>query len=270
MVDYYLTTDGTPVAANYDDATLEKVVAGRDPRLVQTIYVADGKSWHKRDADTDFTNPLFSGEAEAKNTTGYQICKGHNPKYDRAVFGDWCDQGVIYFRYAEALHINAEAKAELGDAAGAAAAIKPLRDRVGMPGIDVNAIASFPKQFTGLSAIINEVRRERAVELVSEGFRVDDIMRWAAADELLIGEKNIPLGAKKAQWNDQTDDTNIGNAVAALGQKDGYINFHSNNSVGTKGYGFRVGQDYLYPLPIQEMVLNPNLKPNNPGWGTGD
>jgi hypothetical protein len=38
------------------------------------------------------------------------------------------------------------------------------------------------------------VRRERNVEIGCEGFRFDDIMRWAAADELIIGWK--PKGAK--------------------------------------------------------------------------
>jgi hypothetical protein len=276
MVDYYLDTDGKPIELSdkyKGDTTLLAVVTDRDPRLNQTIYVADGKRWHKRRmvAGSDFTNPMFAGEREAHCPTGYQICKGHNPKYFRGDFGDWCDQGVIYFRYAEALLINAEAKAELGTITQSDLdkTVNKLRDRVGMAHLILSDVTgwggAYKKQFPTLSNIINEIRRERTVELVAEGFRVDDILRWAAADELIKGY--TPLGAKKAQW-DGSDDPMVGN-ISALGTIDGYINYYSNHSVGQTGYGFDLNRDYLLPLPIEELVLNPNLKPNNPGWGDG-
>jgi len=40
--------------------------------------------------------------------------------------------------------------------------------------------------------------RERKIELACEGFRVDDIFRWATADELVVGKR--PLGAIRKQW----------------------------------------------------------------------
>ena len=32
------------------------------------------------------------------------------------------------------------------------------------------------------------------------------------------------------------------------------------------GLGFNPGRDYLSPIPSDEITVNPNLKPQNPGW----
>lgn len=83
-----------------------------------------------------------------------------------------------------------EAAAELGTARqnDLNITIKKLRDRVGMPNLVANNIAVDPKwDFPTLSPLLNEIRRERRVELIGEGFRWNDITRWAAADELIVG-----------------------------------------------------------------------------------
>ncbi|ULT28150.1 RagB/SusD family nutrient uptake outer membrane protein [Sphingobacterium sp. E70] len=41
LVDSYLKADGKPVAAGYDDSSLQKIVENRDPRLGQTIQIND-------------------------------------------------------------------------------------------------------------------------------------------------------------------------------------------------------------------------------------
>ena len=94
--------------------------------------------------------------------------------------------------YAEVLLNYAEAKAELGTITQADIdlSIKPLRDRVGMPNLVLASIVTDPNwDFPTLSPIINEIRRERRVELACFGFRWDDIARWAAADELIAGKR---------------------------------------------------------------------------------
>src|SRR5690606_39296115 len=76
--------------------------------------------------------------------------------------------------------------------------IKLLRDRVGMPNLMIDAIPNDPEwDFPSLSPLLNEIRRERRVELLAEGFRWDDIARWAAADEVIVGQR--PKGFKAAQ-----------------------------------------------------------------------
>src|SRR5690606_25103978 len=105
--------------------------------------------------------------------------------------------GKILFRYAEALLNYAEAKAELGTLTQTDLdiSINKLRDRVAMPHLVMSNIQTDPNwSFPNLSPVINEIRRERRVELVAEGFRWNDIARWAAADELIVGKRY--LGAK--------------------------------------------------------------------------
>ena len=74
-------------------------------------------------------------------------------------------------------------------------ALQPLRDRVGMPPVDFdreyNQEADYG--FRNLDKYIQAVRRERRVEKACEGRRQEDIMRWAAADELIVGK--WPKGA---------------------------------------------------------------------------
>jgi hypothetical protein len=262
MIDYYLDTDGKPTelsALDLSDATVLELVANRDPRLNQTIWVNDGA--HVVDAVLGevFTKPLLGATGTTYTSTGYPLFKGHDPSQYASTQGT---AGAIYYRYAEALLINAEAKAELGSISQTDLdnTVNKLRDRVGMAHMNLSDVNSwsgvYKKQFPSLSNIINEIRRERTVELVAEGFRVDDIYRWAAAATLIKGYK--PQGARAAQWSD----------VPVPVDADGYLLPYGTTLPG--GYNFNVDRDYLRPLPITEMVLNPNLKPNNPGWGTGD
>ena len=109
--------------------------------------------------------------------------------------------------------------------------------------------------FQNLSPVINEVRRERRVELICEGFRWDDIARWAAADKLIVGQR--PLGGK---FN-SIDYPDLQASDYLL--TDGYFDPLKNQI--PNGYGFKVGRDYLSPISTEELTLNPDLE-QNPGW----
>ncbi|MDR2086590.1 MAG: RagB/SusD family nutrient uptake outer membrane protein [Dysgonamonadaceae bacterium] len=267
MIDSYLAANGKPVEISglaISDATLVDLVANRDPRLNQTIYVNDGLHLIDNKTGRLFTYPHLYAEGSVKCVTGYQLYKGHDSSEFETTEGT---AAQIYFRYAEALLINAEAKAELGTITQTDLdnTINKLRDRAGLPHLnlaDVNGW-TYTKEFPALSNIINEIRRERKVELVGEGFRVDDIFRWAAAG-LLIRDY-IPLGALRSQWDGIIGDQFLGD-VSAIPTKDGYINPYANTTVGVSGYKFNLNRDYLRPLPLTELVLNPSLNPNNPGW----
>jgi hypothetical protein len=283
MVDSYLKIDGTPVALGYDDATLVKVAEGRDPRLSQSIQINDGNHfrWQAATPTRYFIAPAFDGwDSEESTPTGYQIYKGHNFRLADAWPGGQGIEAMIYFRFGETLLIYAEAKAELGTITQADLdrSVNKLRARVGMPPMSIG-VANDPNfEFASLPAIIQEIRRERKVELAFEGFRVDDIMRWAAADELIAGK--IPVGAKLAQWEDFNFSDYLPQSLPDLERQDifeerialleadadGYIKIFKNTlNGGTQGFRFNVNRDYLFPLPSNELVLNPNLK-QNPGW----
>jgi hypothetical protein len=275
MVDSYLCLDGKPISVSsmyQGDRTLKSLVANRDPRLNQTIMVDDGKHvlWEDNNPPTVFTVPLFV-QCPDNSSTGYHQGKGFVPNYaDYAVTGWGSLQGIIYFRYAEVLLIYAEAKAELGTITQADIdkTVNALRKRVGMDNglLDIGNITTDPNwEFANLSPILQEIRRERKVELACEGYRLDDIFRWAAADELIRGKR--PLGAVLEQWYNYPDATPAFlEAVAKLPvDSDGYMDPYRDFSAMDSGYQFNLDRDYLSPIPTNEILLNPNLT-QNPGW----
>jgi hypothetical protein len=161
--------------------------------------------------------------------------------------------GIIY-RYAEVLLNFAEAKAELGTITqdDIDKSIKKLRDRVGMPNLILSEITVDPNwDFPTLSPIINEVRRERRIELAAEGYRFDDIMRWAAADELIVGKRPHGFMASQLATNPYPVDAN------------GFLDPYKQKL--PAGYGFKIGRDYLNAIPKDQLLLNPALV-QNPGW----
>lgn len=272
MIDSYLCKDGKPISGNtnyHGDATLKDVVKDRDPRLSQTIQVDDGEHLIWDNPETLFTKPVFEGANENLCATGYQIYKGHSANYADMQEGKGTS-GHIYFRYAETLLIYAEAKAELGTITqeDIDKTVNALRKRVRMDNglLSISDIINDPNwEFKSLSPILQEIRRERKVELICEGFRVDDIFRWAAADELIRGKR--PLGAIRLQWEDYPGaSSSFINAVKGLPiDEDGYIDLYQKFTIMNNGYQFNLGRDYLYPIPTDQLVLNPQLG-QNPGW----
>jgi len=269
LIDSYLCKDGRPIVLSdgsinplYNgDENLIAVSKNRDPRLQQTIFLPGAPLQVVGGDTTRFTRPTVDNPAHTKNTTGYQVAKTlnydpvhHNTSETLPVgYSGW-----IIMRYAEALLNFAEAKAELNTITqdDLDKSVNLLRERVGMPPLNLADIAYDPNWlFPELSPIINEIRRERRIELVLEGFRWDDIARWAAADHLIIGKR--PLGAK---FN-ATDYPDLNPADFRL--TNGYFDEYRDILPG--GFGFDPFRDYLNPISTEELVLNPALS-QNPGW----
>jgi starch-binding outer membrane protein, SusD/RagB family len=98
-----------------------------------------------------------------------------------------------------------------------------------------------------------EIRRERNIELVAEGFRVDDLKRWKTA------EIEMPMNVVGIKWTGtrwQTRWQTNGNPPYPL-DANGNIIFESGRKWESK--------NYLLPIPTQQRQLNPNLE-QNPGW----
>lgn len=259
LADAYLCTDGKPISQNalfkgYDD--LNKEIQNRDPRFAQTIS-PPVEIWK---IFANGTHQTWKDVYDRLNTTadfnapsGYLIQKGYNPNMVYHVQQYEQSPAVIY-RYAEALLNYAEAKAELGTLSqnDVDISIKKLRDRAGMPNLLINSIAVDPAwDFPELSPLINEIRRERRVELALEGFRWNDIARWAAGGQLITGKR--PKGFKASQLR-----------VNPFGvDENGFLDPFKNAL--PNGYRFRTDRDYLTSIPMSEIVLNPKLT-QNPGW----
>jgi hypothetical protein len=161
-------------------------------------------------------------------------------------------------RFAEALLTYAEAKAELGTITQSDIdlSINKLRSRIGMPALVMNNITvdpNWPDYGYSVSPVIQEIRRERKVELFGEGYRWDDLMRWSA-HKIFIGKR--PQGAF---YTAEFKAKNKNLPFDAQGYLDPYQKSIPN------GYGFNPSRDYLLPIPTNEITLNPKLI-QNPGW----
>jgi hypothetical protein len=274
LIDSYLCTDGRPISVSplfkgYDSLAAE--VKDRDPRLAQSIFM---KGYDQTinspggGADIKFDKPTIDKSGQFRATTGYCIYKGMNPEFSHhSTSGDWI--GSIVMRYAEALLIYAEAKAELGTITQADLdiSINLLRDRVGMVPLVISSITPDPNwDFPALSPIINEIRRERRIELAFETLRWDDLARWRA-HHLITGKR--PRGIKYIGSNlEGTYFDYLGNPTIVLGQnlfvdENGFIDPY--RTALPNGFGFDPDRDYLSPIPSDEITLNDKLV-QNPGW----
>ncbi|MFV0248019.1 MAG: RagB/SusD family nutrient uptake outer membrane protein [Tenacibaculum sp.] len=261
LADRYLCTDGNPISVSplyKGDKGLVNYTANRDPRITATIW-SPGEIYREDRPEITFKLSRIDGPDEDITPTGYQIRKpaSKNPEYHEVRSGEIA---APIFRFAEVLLSFAEAKAELATISQSDLdkSINVLRARAGMPNLDMGNIAVDPDWlYPSLSPIINEVRRERTVELAVEGYRFNDIARWAAADELIVGQR--PLGA----YFVQSDYPNLVIGTNIYVNEEGYLDPYKN--IIPNGYEFNINRDYLLPIPIGQIVLNTQLE-QNPGW----
>ncbi|MFV0506636.1 MAG: RagB/SusD family nutrient uptake outer membrane protein [Bacteroidales bacterium] len=262
LIDQYLCTDGKPIALSpkyKGDHGLTQTATNRDPRLASTIYLPEYPMIIETVLDT-FKNSQLGASGETGCPTGYTIFKGSNHDLKHATtHGSGISSSPI-FRFAEALLNYAEARAELGTITQADIdiTINVLRDRVNMPHLNIASIESDPNwEFPNLSPIINEVRRERQVELAAEGYRFDDLMRWQAADELIVDKRMRGVYFMQSDFPDIVIGTDI------IVDENGYVDPHRGQI--PTGNKFNVKRDYLLPVPLNEITLNSKLT-QNPGW----
>ena len=279
MIDDYLTIDGAIYSEQ--QKTEDQKVYGkelspqvRDPRLAQSVAIPGTQL--KPDG-TSFVLPPLDVTTYHQNTTGYSMLKfnEYNTAYSATVDGEYKSQApAIQYRYADALLIYAEALAELNGAGNAdeiKRTLKPLRDRVGMPGVDFDREYNTNPdyEFNNLDKYIQVVRRERRIETAFEGKRFTDILRWAAADELITGKR--PLGAKYTNSTLQEENSLGGfyNGNLVVGDniqidENGYIDPYKRQL--PSGYGFNTKRDYLLPIQERMLTLTNGLWVQNPGW----
>lgn len=172
---YELATGGFPDWTPWHDVTTETPpYADLEPRFHASILY-NGAPWKNR-----LIEPYVGGadgwcqwnlerEPKGRTTTGYYLRKMVDESHDVIAYSGGV-QPLIVLRYAEVLLNKAEACHKTGDAAGANAAVKAIRERVGLPYAD--------KAGDELWAAI---RQERKVELAYEGLWYWDLRRWRVA-----------------------------------------------------------------------------------------
>ena len=295
MVNTYLMKDGTAFTnqSGWQEMQFIDETKNRDPRLAQSIRTPG----YMRLQTTKVLAPDLS-----LSVTGYQPIKfvqeptasgGNVDRNDRST------NDLPVYRYAEILLNYAEAKAELGTLSQTDLdkSINLLRKRVGMPNLDMNAANSAPDRYlsageTGYpnvngsnKGVILEIRRERTIELMQEGFRFDDLVRWKAGsciDQSIVGMYFPGAGGYDLSGDGKADVIlyaegeakptadagvlvyKIGKDVILSDGNKGYLYYHKN----INRTPFSEERDYLYPIPTDERSLNHNLT-QNPGWKDG-
>ena len=292
VVASYLMKDGTRFTDKQGWETMSFVdeVKDRDPRLAQTIRTP---GYCRLGTDTKIAPSLKT------TTTGYCPIKYFMGPADDTYQQSYCD--FILFRAAEVYLNYAEAKAEMGTITQADIdrSIKPLRDRVEMPNLNMEAANADPDPYLMAAAtgypkvaqknstnvgVILEIRRERTIELLGEGFRYYDIIRWAeghAFDQIILGMYFPGEGSYDLDEDGENDITIYSGDKPADSAKDVFkIGTDIFLTEGTSGcvdayYGVRngwtwdEGKDYYYPIPIEDRSLTQGALTQNPGWVDG-
>lgn len=286
LIDDYLTIDGKPFVGSV--CTEAKRVFGnellstvRDPRLAQTICTP-GQQLRPDDTPPYYqVPPLIGSSAYNQNMTGYSLLKYVQIDYTGSLDAEFKGATpAIQFRYADILLNYAEALAELDGAANSQkiiVALQPLRDRVGMPAVDFdreyNQESDYP--FSHLDKYIQAVRRERRIEKACEGRRLEDILRWAAAEELIVGKwpKGALFTGSNLENNPAFDgklvyDQPSGNNLYLTGKPGDALRYivPSNPAGYEQGWKFNVGRDYLSPIQPRMLSLTGGKWEQNPGW----
>lgn len=267
LVDDYLCKDGLPVSlsplfnpeTDYDYLLDE--MANRDPRMKQSIINPGDLRFTGPDLKYPNDLPIFN----VNHPTGYNINKFRSTNRDLQVPGTGYD-GIALFRLGEVYLIYAEAKAELGTITQTDLdnSINKLRSRVGMAPMVMNDLQRDPdSDFNGsipeipaVPVIIDEIRRERRIELAAEGMRRDDIVRWKAGQLLA----QTPLGRK---FNPEVYPSSVGRPWARTNE-DGFLEPYQGS---TRVRQFDENKNYLYPIPPDQIGLYPEgVLKQNPGW----
>jgi hypothetical protein len=255
-VESYVMTDGLPIGQSplyQGDNSIQDIRANRDGRLLLTIDTALMYNGH-----------LVNGMSAS---TGYRPTKFLQPASNQLAPYNETDAPIfwlpeILLNYAEASTILQDMGLYNVTQDDLDKSVNLLRARAGVASLEIvggNVLASGviindPKRDADVPSLTWEIRRERRVELMMDGFRYDDLMRW-----------------KKGPYMDYTlnADAYLGAKVPSNGSvtlnPDGYIVPYSASNIAKRV--FIDPKHYLSPIPTGQISLYPDgTLTQNPGW----
>ncbi|MBN8855136.1 MAG: RagB/SusD family nutrient uptake outer membrane protein [Sphingobacteriales bacterium 50-39] len=293
FINMYLNLDGSAFTdiPGHDTLTFWQETQGRDKRLAQTIRTP---GYTRISSGSVIAGP----PAFNYSYTGYQPIKWclDDTYYDNGTLNT---NSISQMRYAEILLNYAEAQQELGQLSPSdwTKTIGALRSRAGITG-GLNALpavadpyiqAYFQRWNGGLTdPVLLEIYRERSIELVLEGLRYSDLLRWGMGKLLLrpwngfyvpalnqlmdLDQNGTPdvcfyQGTKPGNVTGVTYinvATTIGSTVNPQTLEHGTygnILWLVNGNPGAVWNEWRA----IYPIPYNDLQLNANLG-QNPGW----
>ena len=208
IINSYLSSDGFPIGQSpqYNYASDNGVrlyvnqVKNRDPRLLATYR------------DTAVVKGWAPGAATATGISAWKFLPYAANDVENKYFGSMNTTACPLIRYSEVLLNYAEACYETGTFTQtiADATINQLRNRsikvnnqgtaqtklpkmvIAGNDVTVNGVAiNDPARDPSVPSILWEIRRERQVELVMEGFRRDDLQRWSKFSYLKTQQTDV-------------------------------------------------------------------------------
>lgn len=320
MIDAFLMKDGKPTYATHDggytykDGSTEEVVENRDPRLAIFLKRPGQKNVFKNMdylsgdhiVETEPVPNIISHTFSETYVTGYAMRKGGS--FDRKQCeNQYGATGSITFRATEALLNYIEAEYMLTKNINSGKIIsywETLRKAAGFTGTAVDprvtiAATDMSQETKGLQsgtqydwgaftagkpvdATLYSIRRERRCELMAEGLRWMDLIRWRSLDQLKQYNYHIEgvhiWNSPMESWYKPEELVGNGTPNATVSSKDlseylrPYEIYKDNNSF-YNGFTWAMAQ-YLQPLPIRQFLLTasdhatPALSPlyQNPYW----
>lgn len=269
LMDMFLCTDGLPITQSglfqgYKNPGDE--FTNRDYRMKSCIFLLAANSTFQESFDDPDNVVLNIGRS------GYTGAKFYNE--ERESLTESANYPVIrlaevYLNYAEAVYEKNRLENGTGSITDAQLnnSINHLRNRAGVANL-TNALVTN----NGLD-MLNEIRRERAIELYMEGFRFDDLKRWGIAETnqntarygMVVGNAGYATAfvdntgtAISSRYSPATYVYGAGSVSTPVGDVNSVILDVADNYSFSKTH-------YLWPIPQSQIDMNPNLV-QNPGY----
>lgn len=309
MIDAFLMEDGKPTYAHhdgyvYEDTTTYAVVRNRDPRLFIFLKRPGQKNVLQGEDNTiaaEQVRPIepvpqvFTRSFDVTYTTGYAIRKGgtfnQNLAENQAGY-----TASITFRATEALLNYIEAQYMLDNHLNAKSISywKAIREAAGFTGeaadpqttIAATDMAQELKGYTDGSGTqydwgafsagkaltdptLYSIRRERRTELMAEGLRWMDLIRWRSLDQLMKQPYQLEgfhlWNTPMEKWYTEDQLVDDGSVTATVSSRKLTEYFRPYQIVSTNmlynGLTWSMAQ-YLQPMPLRQFMLTaPDHKP---------
>lgn len=190
------------------------------------------------------------GKGWSITLTGYHFNKYYTRLNENVSSKDINDAPI--FRIEEVMLNYAEAKQEMGGFTQEICdnTINKLRARGKVAPLNLANIPNDPTRDPSVDPVMWEIRRERAIEFMGEGFRFDDLRRWKKME--YVTERKL------GRWIVRVDENNkvptLNNAPA------GYVSYEGQPPAQFPEHY------YLYPIPSNQVILTDGSVTQNPGW----
>ncbi|MDR1764200.1 MAG: RagB/SusD family nutrient uptake outer membrane protein [Dysgonamonadaceae bacterium] len=282
MIDMYLYADGLPIeksplrianeecfnnvfGVDHNSAALPDGKGQRDPRALMTFWTILDPL--EKDATYGWIGAGKGDYLPFRTNSAATVAYNLKKRFKGSLWGaskDYTD--IIIIRWAEMLIAYAEALYEVNGSISDAQldeTVNALRTRAGFSARLTNTFATS----NGLN-MLEEIRRERTIELMAENLRYYDLLRWKTAETELT---KAVLGAKFAPEDNGTVQ-DLSRLVGADGKSNGESVMTSNTQQNVfvieypSTRKFDAARDYLYPVPPYEIAHSDGNVTQNPNW----